>query len=695
MKRYNQFLFLISLLLCFGLSSCVDEELNPEAWDKELPEELKEGYSIRFRMSLDPMGGGEFRTRASSDLKDMEDFVDLEKVRVLFFTCQYENDGVEDQYTENGKTYDSGLRDYFLFESSSRWVSEMTSTSLNASKLWQITTPIFPYGNQDLEYNWEKIREALTTKPFKIVILANRPPRQRFADFDGTLAGSQDNFYFDNQGPYWDETYSWANNVDADNKIKEGAFVPTINELHHCQWDPVYTSKNWINNTNGSSVNGNNIYDLIMKNPDQDEKTEKNSDGIAVNQMGAVSQWARQMEGKDKPYKFTFTDRNKQGTSKNYAVHPNMNIEDIGGIPMYGVQRFEPLTNWAMGTPFNVSENQMGQDNSYYGKTISLLRSVARLDLLIPKSFSSGGEKYDIELEDVMLCYSNIMARVVPLDVATPTDVLWSNDNCEGGECEWFDLQAHGPIINGNLGQVGYGEIKPDTEALSNLKDLRRTLMGRLAWYYGAWRKWWHFNETVDYSEVGNEISATGVSPTDDSFFGNGPYPHIFNPCVQRNTVVWLDGTDSETNVIVDDPSFYHYVVYTGERYINDPSNFRNLDIINSKVAYFQFKLKVEERNIEKYYQIALTDYSKNEIVKDFLTSYDMSSNYSQDMENGTNSYRTRMASQTDQKNWNWILLRNHIYRFQVVSFGDLKDDGTDGLVISTEERKSPDILYN
>ena len=710
MKRYNKlFLTFCFLLLNFGMFSCVDDGIDPDGWDKNLPEELKEGYSITFRMSLDPMGGGEFRTRAASDMKDVEDFVDLEKVRVFFFTCQYDEDG-EDEYIENGKTYDSGVHDYFLFESSSRWVSEMHSTSFNASKLWQITTPVFPYGNQDSEYNWDKIREALTTHKFKIVVLANRPPEQPFPDYDNLQLA---NDKFDNKGPYWTYEDSWANNTDITK-------VPTINDLHHCQNDPVYASKNNIlginggNNSTLNESNGCNVYDFIIKNPSQ-TLTQDVIDGITVNMMGTVSQWSENpytgLNTVADPKRSTRTNftANSKSSSGNYALHPKRNDESVGGIPMYGVQKFEPLTNWANGTPFNVSENQLGQDNSYFGKTISLLRSVVRLDLLIPKKYTYDNTTYEITLKDVCLRYPNVTARVTPLDVATPTDLLWSNDNCDETtrECEWYRLQARGPIINGDLGEAKFG-------AGQDISKVKSAMEGRMGWYYGAWRKWWHFNQNKSDNEVADDsFTGTGIDPLNDSFFGSGPYPHIFNPCVQRNSLVWLDGNEyfkdtdptkaEKYNVLVPDATYYHYVVYTGERNINDPSNFRKLTILESKICFFQFTIVYNDGNTnkEKTYQVALTDYSKNSMFNTneskYLKSFSTDTNvkYDWDLENGSNSYRTLMAT-ASYDNWSWLLLRNHIYRFQVTSFGNLKDeDGVDGLVISTEERKSPDITYN
>lgn len=689
MSFYNKFFLPLSLLIfSAGISGCVDDNINPEEGEHYYPDEITKGFSITFRMSLDPMGGAEFSSRASSDIRDMEDYVDLEKIRVLFFTCQDED---ADEYYELDKRYESGEHDYFLFESSSRWVSEMASTSINASKVWQVTTPVFPYGNQDTEYDWERIREALTTKKFKIVVLANRPPSQPFPDYDNVL-GSSTKFKFDNQGPYWTYKDSWANNPDD---LED---VPTINELHHCQWDPVYASKNNIlgissnsaNKDDYSNSNGNNVYDIIMLNPQQ---THEEIPG--VNYMGTVSQWTVKGATKKVRTNFTITDE-KDATkpyteSDNYFVLPDKSNEEIGGIPMYGVQKFEPLTNWAPGTPFNISENQLGQDNSYHGKNISLLRSVVRLDLLIPKSVGYGSNRKQISISDVCLRYPNVMARVLPLDAATPTDQIWSSDYCNPAihECEWFTIQGHNPLIYGpSMGSASKGDPRGNTTMEADMERCRKNLWQSMAWYYGAWKKWWNFNE-----------EETGVTKADLFKENFEPYPHLFNPCVQRNSLAWLD------NCLVPDDAYYHYVIYTGEKNINDPSNFRDLSQGQTKVCFFQFTVALDGKD-EKIYQIAVTDYQSNPLMTDndnYLKPLpvNVKTAVPYDLENGSDSYRNKMVVlKSDQKSvytekLNWTLLRNHIYRFQVNSFGNLKDeDGIDGLVISTEQREAPTIKY-
>lgn len=642
-----KYIKLIYLLLFFiasgiGLTGCVDDLLDPNE-NTGLPEEFQEEYSITFQISLDAMGGNEYGTRAGIETRDIENFIDFERLRILFFTCDYDGkDDNEIHYYENGRQYDTGKHDVFMFESKSRWIAEVESSSANASRVWQITAPIFTYGNDD-DYDWDKIREALTTKSFKIAVLANRPGTMRFGDFDGTVQNGGE-FWFGNGGPYWGPEQSFDENI-------------TINELHHCQWDPVYASKNLYANSNSTQAGrddkanftGNSVYNFIMGNPQQ--TTDSIYGGKTCNMMGAVSQWTT-----------------KDAAGNSYYFHPN---KESQGIPMYGVQVFNPITNWTPGTPFNISENQKGQDNSYYGKTISMLRSLVRLELLIPKEIN--GKKTIIK--NAQLFNSNVMARCEPIDVATPTNLIWSTDNCSGSgayPCEWTYIQAKGPLITTatfNNEDAGKGEAGT-TVSFETLNKYKKKFVDKLAWYYGAWRSWWDFNDP----------SYPNLNPD----FGSGPYPHVLNAVVQRNT------SPSIMECIVPDNTYHHFVVYTGERYINDPTNFRNFKMSETKVCYFSFNITYEESSSTdgKQYEVAICDYKNNSVINKYLGSGDIFNK-----NNGT--YYSDMADSQDPNCWNWALLRNHVYRFTIQKIdGAIDDNGFDGLVISTEERAAPSITY-
>ena len=634
MKSFKHKLYLFLGLSLLGLNSCVDEVLTPDnSFQVDLPEGMEEGLTISFQISLDPMGGAAARSRSTSEeLTEIEDFIDLEKLRILFFTC-------------TDVTDETGQSDHFLFESRSRWVAPLDKSSAASSKLWQVTTPVFTYGNEDT-YNWDNVRELLTTKPFKVVVLANRPDSIRYGDFDGLYVGDenqQSEFWYGNRGPYWGPADSYADNKS--DRTSAGKEVPHINNLHHCQWDPVYANKNRIENKPKEPKNNNgvNVYDMILANPDQDFMNE------SKNWMGAVSSW-------------TVKDKKDD---KNYYYHPDKSQ----GIPMYGCQIFDHINadDWKVGTPFNVSETQTGQA-SYNGKTVSLLRSLVRIDLEIPRWM--GGKS--VEVKDPQLLYSNVMARCEPLDVSTPTDQIWSDENCDtypfpsgshygkGGLCEWYLLQQHEPLINGDYGEISAGQNV-------DVSGVRETINKRMAWFYGAWKDWWDFNGKITAADC-----------------GDGPYPHIFNVCVQRNANAYLDRVK-----VPDDPDFHHFVIYTGERNINDPSNFRNLNVVGSEICFFQFGISFDG-SAEKIYQLAIADYTNNELIKKYRSAGTNLKGSTADF------YRMKMINDNNPSYWNWVLLRNHIYRFRILSIdNNVDDNGNDVIVIDTENRYSPTISYN
>ena len=95
-----------------------------------------EGDVLTVNFTLDNMGGATTRViPALDDLDKWENYIDPEKVRVLFFSC--EEDG------ENGEK-----KDLFLFESKSRWVRQLDSNPERS--LWSVSVPMYSNSN-DME----------------------------------------------------------------------------------------------------------------------------------------------------------------------------------------------------------------------------------------------------------------------------------------------------------------------------------------------------------------------------------------------------------------------------------------------------------------------------------------------------------------------------------------------------------------
>ena len=608
---------LLILLTCFTLASCIDDDFVDscgEIDDIEIPDYLKNGYSLSLKVTLDRMGGT--RAATAPELEEIENYINPEKFRVLFFDHE----------------------DKLLFESKSRWVKMLTPTSKNAE--WLVSVPLFTYGNdvyndaKNKEWPWERIKEALTTNSFKIAILANRHDYDWYPGFSNTGLGDVSG-WIDNTGPHW--TPDSFRNV-------------TIFDLHHCQYDAIYHAK--------SDTQG--YYDFIAKDYNKVEDGKTNEYKNYRPQMGATSSWAEW----DHKVPCTWLDKKYNGTNyndKNWVTkngqerrpvrrfrHPSQSHP----IPMYGVQKFNRIEGWSKGTPFNLSEFFVDDDDKYPSnktkyvyKNISLLRSVVKIELKIPKDKTKNGKDKPYV---VGLYYSNIYARCEPMDVWTPTDELWDSQHPEGSnfannsKCK--DMQA---LLN-------YGPVA--TAFTGNAKEAYQK---KLSWFYGVWREnktgtsepWWGFEPF----KMANFVPATD----------NTPYPRIFNSYIQRQNAMVCDD-----NVLVDDPDYWYYVVYLGERNINDPSELGNMGNSESgkpTLMYWMFEWG------GKLYGLPITDYSNiNNPVYDYKicdginynTTNVNNANYMvlSGVPEMTGAYAAAMMTETNPDYRPWPLIRNHVY---------------------------------
>lgn len=678
MKILNKLYLSCVWIPLVAMFSCTDDGVMPEApetqpedtWvDPNIPDEIKNGYSITFNMSLDPYGGPGTRT-TNTDLLNIDNFIDLEKVRILFFVCANEGNGTKAEADTTHVTYYSpnrnqekkpfftGKNDHFLFESKSRWVSQLQDDESTTAQ-WQVTAPVFTYGNND-EYRWEDIRYTLENYPFKVVILANRPDVVNFGDFDGKFG--EEVVYPTGRGPIWGPEDTWIpveRRKEEEKDDPKWNSQPTINDLHHCQWDAVYASKNSGDKSSTSNpYGGSGVYSFIMLNPKENEAKDNGKikqpsnekDEIEfTNRMGALSTWTYKPDGKT-----------------NYYFHPNYSQ----GIPMYGVQVFDPIPDWKEGSPYNVSAKHTGQSGELIRKNIYLLRSLVKIELIIPRQMEDkNGKMKDITVSSASLRFSNVMARCEPLDVATPMERIWHNEHESNNDpCEWFNIQEYGPIIN--------KKVEDDT----NGQGSALVLQDRMAWFYGAWRDWWHFN-----------MGKSGVTGLEDvgSFdrYSTKPYPRIFNPVIQRND----DANIAEC--LVDNDDSYHYVIYTGERNINDPTQFGQTDsykVYNAKSVYFMFKANDVD------YIVPLCNYATGSLASTFKFDPNLDSTGTATQEGSTKKFWDQMGKSTNPDDWNYAFLRNHVYTFTIRSFGDYNDrGGIDVKVVSTEKREAPGLWFN
>lgn len=644
------------LLVCFAFcafTACTDDLPITNDTPNSIENIFYDGYSLNFVATLDNMG--EMATRATAwvnpstpqDVVDMENYVDPEKFRVLFFECKPKDLNVPNDYNH----------DYFLFESKSRWVKKLDGNE----NRWLVSVPLFTYGNdyyedkdgnKTLEWDWERIRTALTTNRFKIAILANRPEYDWYPGFEYSGL-EKDPRWMDNTGPHWGPN---------DTGVKD------VFDLHHCQYDAVYHGK--------SEEYG--YYDFIMGDYDLDE-----NGGVAGTykdqrpQMGATSSWVNWLGG------------NKHGWDRKTARHPSKDYP----IPMYGIQEFEPITaeyNWRKGTPFNLSVDIPGDKldenhkTKYTKKSISLLRSVVKVELLIPTRANNVNISKPTY---VGLSYVNIYARCEPMDVWTPTDELWEkqhNLKSSNGKtrCEFDNIINYGPIALD--GASGYDDkLSNTTDGISENDKFvsKRLYQKKLSWLYGIWKeKGWDKTSPLFGS----------VNIPDGSENSRTPYPRIFNPCIQRNSFVLCDEEGDLTNKYND--GYYHYVAYVGERNLNDPSQLGNIASEKGGHPTVMYWLFVIGDNL---YGLPITDYrnsnnpvrqgqipetgylSKNsEIVKTGFMNGEQSplgtpnTHYGNDEKRGY-MQRVMKLRGTDTDLLPWPLLRNHVYRLTLTTKND------------------------
>lgn len=591
MFKYINIKFLGICLLALSLGSCVQEDFIDMS-DQEKEEEVINGNAIKLCFTLDVMGG----TRSfQDDLENIQNYVDPEKFRVLFFD-------------ENDK---------FLFESKSRWVKIRQQDGNSFS--WQVSVPFFSYGNDDTDkydWDWTLIKNKITSKQFKIALLVNRPENEWYPGFKNT-GDENASRYFDNTGPHWGRVNSIAYKLYLDQLAEEGnnekrnaeiakvgnPDIKDIFDIHHSQGDPIYNGKNY----HAVGENGR-YYDIVLG----ENMKLSDSETVSFPSMSSTSSWV-DWEGSDP------NGWDKRPTKLPSRAYP---------IPMYGVQTYEPINEeeWLEGTTFSL--NRKNPDGSDYDKPISLLRSVARLDLKIPKDYT---------IEDCVLFYSNIYARCEPMNNWDPTDKIWyegahymedadlsdeffqNNNDFTGSRittCDEDKLMKYGPITENGFAQDQY-KYDPKTRRLTaptlptkttgTVEESRNAYWEKLAWLYGAWlAKDWDWG-AKDHSTGKNKAWAQNIVNKVKQEKGIDP-PMIMNSCIQRNEVVYVP-----KSACFDDGEYNHYVVYIGERNTNDPSglnNIANTGSGNPTIMYWSLGL-INKQGKKARYSIAIADYQE------------------------------------------------------------------------------------
>lgn len=308
-------------------------------------------------------------------------------------------------------------------------------------------------------------------------------------------------------------------------------------------------------------------------------------------------------------------------------------------IPMYGVQKYAKLEGfWDEDSSFDLTEGGTDVDGvNYNTKTISLLRAVAKIEVLIPKSLGVPKHVYMRSL--------NRNVRCEPMDVSTPTDELWKEHN---NGCEWKLIQKRGTFYDGS-----------GTYTVNSYKK-------KLAWYYGNWMEWgWNFNNYTQWK------------PNKDT---DGPFPRIMNPYINRSDfAAFIDVTDYYKD------SYYHFLFYMGENTLDASSQYNGS---SGSIMVPHIEMRFDQRytatskvqvntdlNLEDddCYRIYFTEGGIAEGARD--------SNGASKIEK--NKYG-QYESNSTYLSQHWPIIRNHIYRFTVK---DIDVSAMGGIVVDVQNR--------
>lgn len=326
-----------------------------------------------------------------------------------------------------------------------------------------------------------------------------------------------------------------------------------------------------------------------------------------------------------------------------------------GGISMYGIQDFDkvPSTIWPDGTTFNLSRYETTQtessEDAYNYRTISLLRSVAKVEVLVPTSLFP-------EPSHMYMRTINRFSRSAPIDVFLPTNLIWDGwdkDNPlnypetvrDGGH--YFRDYVYGTTyvhnykngVNGvdaeyeNLRKYGFTYEDGNTSVPS--------YRNAVAWIFGIWASeygwnWNNYNITIKNSEF--------------------PYPRVFNTRISRSDYAhMIDGGKK----IVDGKEYYYYYAYLPEKNVTDPNDKGTLDA-DPKVM--RIEMRFGDRNTDNNlddnasYRIYFTPGGKG-------MGIDNRDAYDGNMEKGNNNNNSIPMQNLHNI---YPVIRNHLYRFKI-----------------------------
>ena len=340
-------------------------------------------------------------------------------------------------------------------------------------------------------------------------------------------------------------------------------------------------------------------------------------------------------------------------------------------IPMYGIQDFDPIGEyWQPGILFNLSQLNNAQKEGYIYRTISLLRSLSRVEVRLLKS------QFPQKPSHVFMRSMNRSARMTPVDFFTPTDIIWNGFN----ENSVSDVRRRQNYIDvGNLSEqhilektpgvqkeekniMGFGPfyIGSNTVQTGNILNEYRSAT---AWPFGIWEQQWEWNwnrgtgfvDNFATYEPGDSRNYTGQTVPE--------YPRILHTRISRS--------DYARMTEVDDPLYWHYIMYIPEKNITDADNPGDLSD-RPKIIHVELRFNggpegsdPEDNQVDNFddkeaYRLYFTEGGRAN-----LGNFDFTGRGSWD----AYEYDLDIVKQ------HWPILRNHVYTFTVNGIPTYKEN--------------------
>ena len=311
------------------------------------------------------------------------------------------------------------------------------------------------------------------------------------------------------------------------------------------------------------------------------------------------------------------------------------------GIPMYGVQNFDPVSDWKDGSTCNLTTTS----------EFKLLRSLAKVEVYIPTTFDQPRHMY--------MRYMNRSARCEPMNVEDP--IAWDEQSTSEGSvghprsCEFFSLMKYGPTYNttGN-----------------DLSGYRNWL----SWFYGSWASasWLHesdysIDEDGKWSLPDNSVKGFGFNGllTPKTAPEGSPYPKIFNPYINRSDFCHFIYMGK-----VEDKKYYKYVLYVPEKYIDDP-HYPGVFNSTPRVPHIEYRFDPATTLDGKESSLTHSEFNLDDdkCFRIYFTNYGYDSSmgeHNPEIANKSASSYNSYEKNKENLKYHWPIIRNHKYQFYV-----------------------------